>query len=155
MIQFKKILVPTDFSEPSKKAMTYGLTLSVQFNARVIVAHIVPESSALTYAFPTETFDIEREQEQKARREIASLVPPEYADRFDVQTIVKIGNIEKALLDIVNDERVDLVVMGTHGRNYLGLNIYMSLFPGLAIMITVLGFNILGDGLRDMLDPRR
>jgi nucleotide-binding universal stress UspA family protein len=120
MIQFKKILVPTDFSEPSKKAMTYGLTLSVQFNARVIVAHIVPESSALTYAFPTETFDIEREQDQKARREIAGLVPPEYANQFDVQTVVKVGNIEKALLDLVNDEGVDLVVMGTHGRNYLG-----------------------------------
>ena len=30
----------------------------------------------------------------------------------------------------------------------------MSVFPGLAIMITVLGFNFLGDGLRDILDPR-
>ncbi|WP_117192445.1 ABC transporter permease [Rhizobium terrae] len=45
--------------------------------------------------------------------------------------------------------------MMSDGRNYLGLNIWMSLFPGLAIMITVLGFNILGDGLRDLLDPRR
>lgn len=45
--------------------------------------------------------------------------------------------------------------MMSDGRNYLGLNIYMSLFPGLAIMITVLGFNILGDGLRDLLDPRQ
>ncbi|CAN7264571.1 ABC transporter permease [Phyllobacterium sp. LjRoot231] len=45
--------------------------------------------------------------------------------------------------------------MMSDGRNYLGLNIYMSLFPGLAIMITVLGFNILGDALRDLLDPRK
>ncbi len=45
--------------------------------------------------------------------------------------------------------------MMSDGRNYLGLNIWMSLFPGLAIMITVLGFNILGDGLRDLLDPRK
>ncbi|MEB2847203.1 ABC transporter permease subunit [Rhizobiales bacterium RZME27] len=45
--------------------------------------------------------------------------------------------------------------MMSDGRNYLGLNIWMSLFPGLAIMVTVLGFNILGDGLRDLLDPRQ
>lgn len=45
--------------------------------------------------------------------------------------------------------------MMSQGRNYLGVNIWMSLFPGLAIMITVLGFNILGDGLRDLLDPRK
>jgi nucleotide-binding universal stress UspA family protein len=120
MFQFKKILIPTDFSEPSKKAVTYGLTLAGQFNARVIIAHIVPESSALMYAFPTETFAIERDQEQKAQREIASLVPTEYANQFDVQTMVKTGSIEPELLGIVKDERVDLVVMGTHGRRYLG-----------------------------------
>ncbi|ODT65897.1 MAG: diguanylate cyclase [Pelagibacterium sp. SCN 63-23] len=45
--------------------------------------------------------------------------------------------------------------MMSQGRNYLGVNIWMSLFPGLAILITVLGFNILGDGLRDLLDPRK
>ncbi|HWJ87451.1 MAG TPA: ABC transporter permease [Pelagibacterium sp.] len=45
--------------------------------------------------------------------------------------------------------------MMSQGRNYLGVNIWMSLFPGLAIMVTVLGFNILGDGLRDLLDPRK
>jgi peptide/nickel transport system permease protein len=32
---------------------------------------------------------------------------------------------------------------------------WMSVFPGLAIIIAVLGFNLIGDGLRDILDPRR
>ena len=40
------------------------------------------------------------------------------------------------------------------GRPYLELNPWISLGPGLAIMLTVLGFNLLGDGLRDVLDPR-
>ncbi len=31
---------------------------------------------------------------------------------------------------------------------------YLATFPGLAIMITVMGFNLLGDGLRDLGDPR-
>ena len=31
---------------------------------------------------------------------------------------------------------------------------HMALFPGLAIVLTVLGLNLLGDGLRDVLDPR-
>jgi len=30
----------------------------------------------------------------------------------------------------------------------------MGIFPGLAIMFTVLGFNLLGDGLRDAFDPK-
>ena len=44
--------------------------------------------------------------------------------------------------------------MMSDGRNFLGLNIYVSLFPGLAILVTVLGFNVLGDGLRDVMDKR-
>ena len=39
-------------------------------------------------------------------------------------------------------------------RNQLFSAPHLVLFPGLAIMITVLGFNLLGDGLRDALDPR-
>jgi peptide/nickel transport system permease protein len=40
------------------------------------------------------------------------------------------------------------------GRNYIREAPWISLFPGIAIAITVLGLNLLGDGLRDVLDPR-
>ena len=39
-------------------------------------------------------------------------------------------------------------------RTYMELSPWMAIFPGAAIMIVVLGFNFLGDGLRDILDPR-
>ena len=41
------------------------------------------------------------------------------------------------------------------GRSYLPDWWWYSLFPGLAIYLTVLGFNLLGDGLRDVLDPKQ
>lgn len=40
------------------------------------------------------------------------------------------------------------------GRTYMVNAVHMMLFPGLAIFITVLCFNLLGDGLRDALDPK-
>ena len=40
------------------------------------------------------------------------------------------------------------------GYSYMSDAPWLSLAPGLAIMLTVLGFNLLGDGLRDALDPR-
>jgi len=45
-------------------------------------------------------------------------------------------------------------VMVTAGRNYLPGQWWVSTFPGLAIFSTVLGFNLLGDGIRDILDPK-
>jgi peptide/nickel transport system permease protein len=40
------------------------------------------------------------------------------------------------------------------GKDYIREASWIALFPGLAIAITVLGLNLLGDGLRDVLDPR-
>ena len=44
--------------------------------------------------------------------------------------------------------------MLNEGRTYLETAPWMSIFPGLAIMLAVLGFNLLGDGLRAALDPQ-
>ena len=44
--------------------------------------------------------------------------------------------------------------MLAEGRDYLTVAGWIAIFPGLAIMLTVLGINFLGDGLRDLLDPR-
>ena len=43
--------------------------------------------------------------------------------------------------------------MLSHGRDYLYFAPWISIFPGVALFITILGLNILGDGLRDFLDP--
>ncbi len=44
--------------------------------------------------------------------------------------------------------------MLSEARNYVFTAPHMVFFPGFAIMLTVLGFNLLGDGMRDALDPR-
>lgn len=46
-------------------------------------------------------------------------------------------------------------VMLSEGRQYLEFATHLAIFPGLAIMVAVLGANLLGDGLRDALDPQR
>ena len=43
--------------------------------------------------------------------------------------------------------------MLSEGRNYIRLASWICTFPGLALVFTILGFNILGDGLRDLMDP--
>ena len=44
--------------------------------------------------------------------------------------------------------------MLSQGRNYIGIASHMVYFPGLVIFVTVLAFNLFGDGLRDTLDPK-
>ena len=44
--------------------------------------------------------------------------------------------------------------MVADGKDMIRLAPHVSLFPGLAITLSVLSFNLLGDGLRDALDPK-
>jgi peptide/nickel transport system permease protein len=46
-------------------------------------------------------------------------------------------------------------LMLAEGRGYIDLAWWLAFFPGMAIFLTVLCFNLLGDGLRDVLDPRQ
>ena len=45
-------------------------------------------------------------------------------------------------------------LMLKEAQNFLGMNPWFAIFPGGAIALTVLGLNLLGDGLRDLLDPK-
>jgi peptide/nickel transport system permease protein len=44
--------------------------------------------------------------------------------------------------------------MLNEAQTYMGTSAWLAIFPGVAIALSVLGFNLLGDGLRDMLDPK-
>lgn len=55
----------------------------------------------------------------------------------------------------VQEPTVSWGLMIQHGRGHLLDGWWLSTFPGLAIALTVIGYNLLGDGLREHLDPRR
>ena len=46
-------------------------------------------------------------------------------------------------------------LMLSEARGYMEIAPHAAIFPGLAISLTILGFNLLGDGLRDVFDPRQ
>ncbi len=83
-----------------------------------------------------------------------------------VNTIVVIATLEIGQLVLVEASLSFLGVgippptpgwglMISEGREYLTTKYWMSIFPGLAILLTVLSFNLIGDWLTDVLDPRR
>jgi nucleotide-binding universal stress UspA family protein len=103
MIRIKKILVPVDFSEPSEQAVNYGLSLCLEFKARLVLAHIAPYD-ALTYL--------------TAKASLLELIPSGYREDVDYEIIVKSGDVRQELLGIVQDRDIDLVIMGSRGRSY-------------------------------------
>lgn len=89
------------------------------------------------------------------RHVLPNVIPP-----ILVQATLDMGNVilEAAALSFIGlgaqPPQAELGLMVSIGRGYLRDYPWVSLFPGLTILIMVLGFNLLGDGLRDLLDPR-
>jgi peptide/nickel transport system permease protein len=95
-----------------------------------------------------------------SRRIIVRHVLPNIAAPLIVQTTLALSTailIEATLSFLGLGTQPPMPSWGTMlgtGRRYMELAPWVAIYPGVAIMIAVLGFNLAGDGLRDALDPR-
>ncbi len=91
---------------------------------------------------------------------ILKYVLPNAASAFIVQATVAIpaaiiGEATLSFLGLgVQPPNASWGILLTGAQQYLAQAPYLAVFPGLAIALTTLGFNLLGDGLRDALDPK-
>ena len=120
MILVKKILVATDFSEPSDQALAYGRELARTFGAQLIVAHVIQNVKAQAYGGPEAIVyspDLQRELEEVARRQLERLLTDEDHEQLRAVALVLVGNnAAAALVEYARNYAVDLIVTGTHGR---------------------------------------
>lgn len=91
---------------------------------------------------------------------MARYIAPNAASAFIVQATVAIpgaiiGEATLSFLGLgVQPPMASWGIMLTSAQQFLAQAPYLALFPGIAIALTTLGFNLLGDGLRDALDPK-
>ncbi|MBA4418164.1 MAG: universal stress protein [Syntrophus sp. (in: bacteria)] len=115
---FTKILYPVDFSEHTEGIVEYGVAIAKQFGAELHLLHVIPN---LNYFTPYESFltpenmvAIERNVESGVDKDLNSII-----EKIDipVKKVVKTGVIFMEIIDYIKTEKIDLVVMGTHGRS--------------------------------------
>jgi len=116
MTQIQNVLLPVDFSQPSKKAFRYALALAVQFRARLVIAHVVPSLTAFDYGTRERTQELESMAIASAKKSLQEIIPADYRDRVHFTPLTVVGDVREELLRIIHDEKIDFVVMGTHGR---------------------------------------
>ena len=122
MIELKRILVPTDFSEHSEQAARYAAELAKRFGAEIHCIHVVDipadlqGTSAYYMTGPSEQFlDQIREESKKnletfAQKNLAGAA---------VQTAFLEGSPFVQISRYAQEQKIDLVVIATHGRTGL------------------------------------
>ncbi len=116
MINLKKILVPTDFSEHSEKAVLYGTELATQFGAELHLLHAFEEAPIMygeggAYFTPEMTHDM-----KVAAQKHLDEVKVDTADGVHVVRKVCYGHSFVEIIKYAKENAIDLVVLGTHGR---------------------------------------
>jgi len=131
---WKTVLYPTDFSETAENAFSHALTLGVLLKARLVLLHVrvlmEDDPSNPQFHFP-QMEQIYREAEEIAHGLLDHRMGS--ASGLQVATRIRRGlTADDAILAQAEEERADLIVMGTHGRRGLDRVLLGSTAQGVA-----------------------
>jgi nucleotide-binding universal stress UspA family protein len=117
------ILVPTDFSPPSDAALTRAKDLAQKYGAQVSLLHVVTDPRAIGVWTPEVYVPADAATQERLLREakerLESQLTEDERSRFAVTIEARVGDVAEHILEIAREQKVDLIVMGTHGRHGL------------------------------------
>lgn len=118
MPNISTILCPTDFSEPSKAGLAHAEALAAQFDAELLLAHVVEAAvypvapAGVPVASP---LNLEEELRKAADEALAQLVGEISGRGVKCMPLMGSGRAALQLVDWAKERDVDLVVIATHG----------------------------------------
>jgi nucleotide-binding universal stress UspA family protein len=122
---FNRILAPTDFSEDSKLALSYAVTLAQKFSAEIVVVHVdqplAPVMvSELNPGLDVSTMNrIAEEGRLLALKELDATTAQLRESGVKARGLMRVGAPFLEIIHAAQNEAAELIVMGTHGRTGL------------------------------------
>jgi nucleotide-binding universal stress UspA family protein len=122
MKEFERILFPVDFSDVSPKIVPFVITMAQKFNAEVhllFVAHAWVYFATEMYVASETVSRMESEIIQGATKKMAEFLEEFVKDHVSYRTKIVVGDPAEEIISYIQSKKIDLVIMGTHGRKGL------------------------------------
>ncbi|MDO5849973.1 MAG: universal stress protein [Methanobacteriaceae archaeon] len=115
---YKKILVPTDGSKYAEKSLNHALLIANASGAEVIALSVIENSFSLNLPTTDSLNDINELLHDETKQNLKNVDKIKEESGFDVNISYKIaeGSPAKAILKVVEEEDIDLVVIGSSGK---------------------------------------
>ena len=132
MFPFKKILCPTDFSDPSLCGIKMGNDMADKYGSEIIIVNVhkpIPKLPTPRGEASEVTFDItgyEAEVIKDAEKNLASLSGSILSDNITPKLVVRMGRPAEEILKVAEEEDVDAICIATHGRTGLAHIVFGS-----------------------------
>ena len=107
-ISLKNILFPTDFSPASSAALPFALSLTQVYGATLLATHVLPAPHRERAVDPADWYEAHQQLDQFCANRSISGTP--------YKALLDQGDLADIIPEIIREEEVDLVVLGTHGR---------------------------------------
>jgi nucleotide-binding universal stress UspA family protein len=114
-ISLTKILVATDFSEVSDRALGYAIALARRYDARIYLAHVITPDP-FQFAEPQLAQATYEKVRQAAEEGITDILISGKLRGLPHEVLLEEGNVWPTLEKLIIEHEIDLVVAGTHGR---------------------------------------
>ena len=118
MLPLKKILCPTDFSEPACKAIKAAGEMAEKFSSELILIHVVGPVPVLETPTGLAGFDVAAYQQELSDSAESSLqlrLEEHIPESVNARTLVVHGEAAHEIVRVAKEEGVDLIVVSTHG----------------------------------------
>jgi nucleotide-binding universal stress UspA family protein len=119
MLPFKKILWPTDFSEPSYEALKAAIELASRFSAELYVMHAVSSLPVVPGPSGPTSFNVslyEEELQESAVNSIKEIIKNKIPNSIKTHSIVSAGLVADEIVQEAEKQKIDLIVTATHGE---------------------------------------
>ena len=122
MFAIKRILVPTDFSDNSERAVRYAAELAEKFQSEVVLLHVVQDLALIlpdaVMPIPVATPDL-NDMIASAKTGLANLVASLNLAHLNPKAEVRVGSPASEIVSVASDLKADLLCISTHGRTGL------------------------------------
>ncbi len=118
MIQFKTIVVPTDFSPHAERSLGYAKELAKSTNGTLHIIHAIePMIYPVDWGYAQVGFiDVEKEFVKAAERDLATLKDAIENEGISVVTTITHGKASDCIAAYADENNADLICIATHGR---------------------------------------
>lgn len=115
----KRILVPIDFSDCSRKGLQYALPLAKEHQATITLLYVVPPAYGASEYAAIDYAQLEASMKAGGEKELAKMAADEMLNGVSTTSLVRVGSPAREILETARDLPADLIVISTHGRTGL------------------------------------
>ncbi|HEV2177566.1 MAG TPA: universal stress protein [Terriglobia bacterium] len=116
-VRLRRILLATDFSDYALRALDYGFSLAMEYNAELTLMHVLEDVPASP--------DLQTATKEAISR-LENPIPQDARNWCSIKSVVRIGKPYQEIIQLALEAQSDLVILGVRGRNALDLALFGS-----------------------------